>query len=119
MYNIYINRQEGAESMNREIYTISEIAEMIKPVLQKYGIRAAYIFGSYARGEADAQSDIDLFIDASNLRGLFILSALYDDLREALKKEIDLVTMSSLKYNTDKDFIHNIRKESVLLYECA
>ncbi|MCQ2463344.1 MAG: nucleotidyltransferase domain-containing protein [Clostridia bacterium] len=105
--------------MNQEIYTIPEIAERIIPVLEKYGIKTAYIFGSYARGDADRESDIDLFIDASNLRGLFILSELYDDLHDALKKEIDLVTMSSLKYNSDKDFVQNLRKESVLLYECA
>lgn len=103
--------------MDEKTYTLSEIAEMCKPVFQKYGIKSAYAFGSYARGEADAKSDIDLLIDASNLKGLFILSELYDDLREALKKEIDLVTMNSLEYNPDKDFDHNIKNEAILLFD--
>lgn len=105
--------------MNMKIYTVHEITDRIKPILEKYGIKSAFIFGSYARGEASAESDIDLFIDASELKGLFALSALYDELYNALDKNIDLVTMNSLKYNTDIEFVQNIRKESVLLYECA
>ena len=105
--------------MNNAIYSIAEIADRIIPVFEKYGVTSAYIFGSYARGEATQNSDIDLFIDASNIKGLFMLSALYEELKEALEKDIDLVTMNSLKYNTDDDFVQNVRKDSVLLYECA
>ena len=120
-YIILTESEKGAVRiiMNNAIYSIAEIADRIIPVLEKYGVTSAYIFGSYARGEATQNSDIDLFIDASNIKGLFMLSALYEELKEALEKDIDLVTMNSLKYNTDDDFVQNVRKDSVLLYECA
>ena len=42
--------------MHEKVYTIEEIKEMIYDILKKYGIEKAYIFGSYARGEANQQS---------------------------------------------------------------
>ena len=42
------------------IYTIDEISRRIQPVASAYGLRAVYLFGSYARGEATENSDIDL-----------------------------------------------------------
>ena len=76
-----------------------------------------FLFGSYARGCATASSDVDLCVDASSLRGMFALGALYADLEDALKKKLDLITVGSLKYNTDVQFLNNLRKDQVLLYE--
>ncbi len=45
------------------IYTISELQRIITPIAQKYHLRAVYLFGSYARGTATENSDIDLLID--------------------------------------------------------
>ena len=42
------------------VYTLEEIAERIAPVARKYNIPKVYVFGSYARGEADPDSDVDL-----------------------------------------------------------
>ena len=36
----------------------------LRPLLVRSGARAAYLFGSYARGEADEHSDIDLIVVA-------------------------------------------------------
>ena len=38
---------------------------------------------------------------------------------EALGKELDLITVKSLKYNDDNDFKENLEKERVLIYEAA
>lgn len=46
-----------------KIYAMNEIAAIIRPILQNYGVSRAYLFGSYARGEATEHSDIDLRID--------------------------------------------------------
>lgn len=53
------------------IYTLDEIAQRIRPVAERYRLRAVYVFGSYARGEAGENSDIDLLVDdtGSGLRG--------------------------------------------------
>ena len=55
-------------------------------MVQAYGIRSVYLFGSYARNEATEQSDIDLLVDTSGtaLRSLFSLGQLYCDLEKAL-----------------------------------
>lgn len=89
------------------IYTIDEIAERVRPVAEKYGIPRVYLFGSYARGDATEESDVDLLVDAENIRGLFMLGGLYDDLCIALEKELDMVTIESLYQNPNS--IHKSR----------
>ena len=39
-----------------------ELVSVILPLLRKYGVQEALLFGSYARGEADEESDIDLLV---------------------------------------------------------
>ena len=64
------------------IYSIQEIQQRIAPIAKQYGLKAVFLFGSYARGEAREDSDIDLLVDTSgtNLRSLLSLGALYCDL---------------------------------------
>ncbi|MGX8703532.1 MAG: nucleotidyltransferase family protein, partial [bacterium] len=71
-------------------YTVEEIKRRVLPIARKYELSAVYLFGSYARGEATSDSDIDLLVDlrGSTVRGLDI-GALYNDLRDALEKELD------------------------------
>ena len=39
--------------MNNHIFTLKDIAVLIRPIAKKYKIKEVYLFGSYARGEAD------------------------------------------------------------------
>lgn len=105
--------------MDEMTYSLEEIKAIVAPIAEQHGVDRVYLFGSYARGEATAQSDIDLCIDAAAIRGLFAMGALYADLEEALNKRLDIVTVRSLKYNTDAAFLDNIRKDRVLIYEAA
>lgn len=104
--------------MNNAVYTIDEIKEIITPLATKHGLNKVYVFGSYAKGNADGGSDIDLCIDASSIEGLFSLGSVYVDFEEALGKNLDIVTLNSLKFNKDKEFISNLEKDRVLIYEC-
>ena len=103
-------------------YTIDEIRRRIAPVAQRYGLPAVYLFGSYARGEATAESDVDLLVDTAGtgLNTLFKLGGLYNDLEEALGKKIDLITMGALNQRpqlpSDAVFQANVREERVMLY---
>ncbi|MCD7845353.1 MAG: nucleotidyltransferase domain-containing protein [Oscillospiraceae bacterium] len=107
------------------VYTIEEISRRITPVAEKYRLPSVYLFGSYARGTATETSDIDLIVDTSGtaLKGLFALGALYHDLRAALGKEIDLVTVQSLRQApqmpSEAQFSDHIWKEKVNLYAAA
>ena len=104
-----------------DIYEISELQMIIRPILQNYGISRAYLFGSYARGEATGNSDIDLRIDSDNIKSMFTLVALYEELTEALKKPVDLVTTNALEHKANidrtKKFRDNIREDEKLIYE--
>ena len=74
------------------ILTIDEIRTKIRPICEQYKIEKVWLFGSYARGEAREDSDVDLHVKPPQGIGLFGLGGLYADLEEALGKEIDLIT---------------------------
>ena len=107
------------------IYTIAEIARRVTPIAEKYRLPAVYLFGSYARGTAKEDSDIDLLVDTTGtgLKSLFSLGALYNDLEEALGKRIDLITVSALEQKaqlpSEAQFRDVIWKEKVSIYDAA
>lgn len=93
-------------------YTIEEIKAIVEPIAQKYGVERVYLFGSYARGDVNENSDIDLRVDKGALKGMFALCGLYTEIEEALKIKVDVLTTGSL----EDDFLHKIQNEEVLLY---
>ena len=107
------------------IYTLDEIKKRVFPVIQKYNIPAMYLFGSYARGEATEESDLDFLVDTTgtNLTSLLALGALYCDLEEVFHKEIDLITVRSCLQNvvteSDRSFRDTVMRERVKLYDVA
>ena len=105
--------------MTDKVYSIDEIKRIITPIAVQHQLDRVFLFGSYARGTATDQSDIDLCVDAANVKGLFALGGLYADLEDALDKKLDLVTMKSLQYHSDPRFLESLRKDRVLLYELS
>jgi len=51
-------------------YSIEEIREKAIPIAIAYGVRSMSLFGSYARGGANDESDIDIYIDKGKMRSL-------------------------------------------------
>ena len=104
---------------NEQVYTLEEIARLIAPVAKKYNIPKVYIFGSYARGEATADSDVDLMIEVGDLHGLEVIGAL-EDFKNVLKKPVDMITTRSLNQDRtqkySKIFIDNLEKEKMMIY---
>jgi predicted nucleotidyltransferase len=101
------------------VYTIDEIKERIRPVAEKYNLPAVYLFGSYARGEADESSDIDLMIDRTGTAvvGMFKLGGVFGELRDSLETEIDMITTDVFEDDNDKRFQYNVQKDMVCIYE--
>jgi len=64
---------------------------------QDAGGRNLRVFGSVARGEDAADSDVDLLVDLPDDTGLFALLALEEEFERILKVHVDLATPSSLK----------------------
>lgn len=107
------------------VYSVDEIRQIVAPIAKKHNIKSVFLFGSYARGEASEASDIDLIVDTAgtNIKGLFSLGELYCELTDAFRKEIDLITVSSLEQEvllpSEKFFRENVEKERVSLYAAA
>ena len=92
--------------------TIDEIRKTVTVISKEYGVENVYLFGSYARGDNNEDSDIDLRIDKGAIRGLFMLSGFRNKLIDSLGKEVDVLTTQSL----DKNFLDHIAREEILLY---
>ena len=65
--------------------------EEILRVAAARGARNVRVFGSVARGQARADSDVDLLVDLEPGRSVLDLSELILDLREALGRDVDIV----------------------------
>ncbi|MDY2887982.1 MAG: nucleotidyltransferase domain-containing protein [Candidatus Caccosoma sp.] len=104
------------------VLSIEQIKNLIEPIAKKYRLRAVYVFGSYARGEATPNSDIDLLIDrkGSCINSMFDMGNLYNELCDKCKKEIDIVTTQTLKQQSTQKrmpiFIKNLEVERVKIY---
>ena len=98
--------------MSDKVYTVEEIRAIAAPVACRYGVNGLYLFGSYARGDADARSDIDLRVDRGGMTDLLELGGLYAELQEKLDKPLDLLTNQMLS----QEFMSAIRGEEVQLY---
>ena len=83
------------EDIDPSVLTIKQIKGKMKPVIEKYGIKDVYLFGSYARGEANRDSDVDIYCDSGNTKSLFDEVSLKEDFEEALGKKVDVVTIGS------------------------
>jgi len=75
---------------------VASLVDRIVPVLERYGVRRAGVFGSYARGEADSDSDLDLLVDLPSGSSLLDLVGLQLELRDALGIDVDANTYRAI-----------------------
>jgi predicted nucleotidyltransferase len=66
-------------------------------IAARHGARNVRIFGSAARGDCTARSDVDILVDLEDGRSLFDLGALLEELRQLLGREVDVVTEKGLR----------------------
>ena len=93
-------------------YTIEELQRLISPIARRHGVKSVAVFGSYSRGAATENSDVDLLIEKGSIRSLFQLSGFRLDVEDALHLPVDLVTTES----SDTAFVEMISKDKVQLY---
>lgn len=73
-----------------------KIRRKMLPILQRYDVVRAAIFGSIARGKSTRRSDIDLLVKFKGQKSLLDLAGLKIALEEALKTKVDVLTYNSL-----------------------
>ena len=99
--------------MSDTVFTIKDIMELVKPLAEKYQVQQIYLFGSYARGEARMDSDIDFLVYGGENFRLTEIFALAEELREVLNKKVDLFEIHEI--NPDSEFYNTIMKERLLV----
>lgn len=100
------------EGKGDKVYTLEEIRAKAVPIAKKYGVKKLSLFGSYARGEADSQSDLDFLYDDINHNGMFAYFRFVQDLEDEFKCHVDLVSYGI----SDKKFLAEIQQDEVILY---
>ena len=93
--------------------TIRALQTAVSPIASTYGVERMYLFGSRARGDNRPDSDYDFLISKGKVQTLFLHSALWQELEDALHAPVDLVTDTS----SDKELIARARKDAILIYE--
>lgn len=92
---------------------IEWIQEKTTPIAERYGLKKLYLFGSYAKGTATEDSDIDLLFERGERITLLGVSGMLQDFKECLGKSVDLVSVNSL----EPSFYEEVHNTEVLLYE--
>lgn len=90
---------------------IEKIKEIAAPILRQHGIKKASVFGSYARGDQNDDSDIDILIEyAPGVRkSLLIRARIINELKKALQKDVDVITENSLSHLFKDDVLREKR----------
>lgn len=83
------------KDINNKVLTIKQIKDRALPVFKKHGINEVYLFGSYARGEANNNSDIDIYCDSGDIKTFIDQGFFEDELVESLGKEVDVIFIGS------------------------
>lgn len=100
-------------SETKGILSFLKIKRIVASIASQHPIKKIVLFGSYAKGQANSKSDLDLYM-VSNLSGLAYFE-FADKLRQALKKKVDL--FSSLTLETNSPTYLEIEDNGIIIYE--
>ena len=101
---------------NRKKRSTNSISKLIAEYFKDQPVLKAWLFGSFARGEQTPESDVDILVVLDKEQPVGIkFFGMYEDLKEILGRNIDLVTEESLA-----DFARpSVEKDKKLIYERA
>lgn len=113
-YTFMLNELERYGFIDEEngILTVEQIRNACGPVLEQYDVVYCYLFGSYAKEKATQTSDVDLLV-ATPVSGMRFY-ALVEELRQALKKKVDVLKYEQL--NDNPELTNEILKDGIKVY---
>lgn len=95
--------------------SLRQFAPQIMQIAKKHGIAKVYVFGSTARGEATAQSDIDFLVEMQEDVSLFGIGGFSYEAEKLLGVRVDVVPLSTLPLVSDREFVKNIQEDAIAL----
>lgn len=101
----YIDEESG-------ILSIGKIKDVCTDVFSKYEVDYCYLFGSYAKGKAKENSDVDLLI-STKISGITFYE-IVESLRENLRKKVDVLNVEQLRDNIE--LTNEILKDGMKIY---
>jgi len=92
----------------RKIRQLDELKRTIVPILKRNGVVKAGIFGSYARGEATKDSDVDILIKIRSKKfSLFDLVGLEIEIEDKVGRKVDLVEYEVIHPKLKEQILHD------------
>jgi|SRR6476661_6621014 len=93
----------AARPVDRYLVTLRQL---LPELAENYHVRSLEVFGSYVRGEQNAESDLDLLVTFDKAPGLFQFIEMENRLSEVLGVKVDLVMKSALKPRLEQRILH-------------
>lgn len=93
--------------------TVALDREKLIEVCRRYDVSFLGVFGSFAKGSATADSDIDLLVQFSKRKSLLDLVRIEREVSEALGRDVDLLTEASISPHLRE----RIKAETIVLYD--
>ncbi len=113
-YNYILNELSKVDYIDEEhgILKIDMIKKIVFDVFADYEVQYCYLFGSYAKNNANESSDVDLLVSTKTTGMAFFGMA--ERLREALHKKVDLLNIEQLTNN--QVLLNEILKDGIKIY---
>lgn len=87
----------------------------LKTLARKFGIAKLYVFGSVARGEQCAGSDVDFLVEMAPNRSLFGAAGFSYEAEKLLGVPVDVIPRSTLPELEDREFVARVEAQAVLV----
>ncbi|MCL2405845.1 MAG: nucleotidyltransferase domain-containing protein [Defluviitaleaceae bacterium] len=97
------------------IYTIDEIKNKLHPIFEEQNVIKAILFGSYTKGEATEESDIDIAALVNDEMSILAFCNIADKVINTLGKNVDFLYANDIIPNGKIDL--ELKRDGVLLYE--
>lgn len=102
--------EERFEAINP--LTVEDIQYHVIELAESYGAESVSLFGSFARGEQKADSDVDILLEKGEIKGMEVIG-FQQDLADKLGCKVDVVTT----VGASERFLDRIAKDTVVLYK--
>ncbi|MDR1093067.1 MAG: nucleotidyltransferase domain-containing protein [Clostridiales bacterium] len=97
-----------------KVYTIAELKDKLTPVFEGAPVYRAILFGSYAKGAADGDSDVDIIIDSRRELININFYGVVGNAEDAVGKYVDMYEISQIRPESP---IYPCIGEGVVIYE--